>query len=153
MAASAPAFARNVSIPNGKPALSAVLPDSWKPKATDRGFEATSADGNVYASIEYARDGKADLEKLMEADGVWMTHNKIVPSGASHDRDFRLNGLVAHEIDYDAEDGDGPTKITYTLVELPRDAVGVLTVWGNKEERAPFAKVLSDVLNSVKAIK
>lgn len=150
----APASAKTVSLPDGKPAMSAVLPDSWKPAETERGMEATSPNGDVYASVEYAKDYKADLQALMEANGKWMVENKIVPnSPTTQDRDFDLNGLPAHEIAYVAHDKDGATKVTFTLIELPRDAIGVVTIWASDKERASQSKTVNAILNSVKAIK
>ncbi len=150
----APVAAKNISLPDGKPAMSAVLPDSWKPSETERGMEATSPSGDVYASVEYAKDYKADLKALMEANGTWMKDNKIVPDSAqSHDRDYDLNGMAAHEVAYDAHDKDGPTKVTFTLIELPKDAIGVVTIWASDKERATQAKTVAGILNSVKAIK
>ncbi len=149
-----PAGAMNISLPDGKPAMSAVLPDSWKPTETERGMEATSPNGDVYASVEYAKDYKADLKALMEANGKWMKDNKIVPNSAeSHDRDYDLNGMPAHEIAYDAHDNDGPTKVTFTLIELPKDAIGVVTIWASDKQRATQTKTVNGILNSVKAIR
>ncbi len=151
--AAAPAAAKNVSLPDGKPAISAVLPDSWKPTETERGMEATSPGGDVYASVEYAKDYKADLQALMAANGKWMKDNKIVPVPNSVDRDFTLNGMAAHEISYAAKDKDGPTKVTFVLVELPKDAIGVVTVWASDKERATQTKAIEAIMSSVKAVQ
>lgn len=148
------AHAKSVSLPDNAPAMSAVLPDSWKPTETERGMEATSPGGDVYASVEYAKDYKADLKALMEANGKWMKENKIVPnSPQSQDRDFTINGMPAHEMSFAAKDKDGPTKVTFTLIELPKDAIGVVTIWASDKERASQSKSVDAILNSVKAIR
>jgi hypothetical protein len=148
-----PAGAKNILLPDGTPAMSAVLPDSWKPTATNVGMEATSANGDVYASVEYAKDYKSDLRAIMADNGRWMAKNKIVPDAReSRDRDFTINGMTAHEVRYDAHDKDGATSVTFILVELPRDAIAVVTIWASAEEWTAHAKEISAIINSVRSI-
>jgi hypothetical protein len=148
-----PASAKNLALPDGAPVMTALLPDSWKPTATNVGMEAISAGGDVYASVEFAKDYKSDLRAIMTGNGKWMAKNKIVPdSRESHDRDFTINGMTAHEMRYDAHDKDGATSVTFVLVELPRDAIAVVTIWASTQEWTAHAKEISAIVNSVKAI-
>jgi hypothetical protein len=149
----ATAGAKTISLPEGTPAMSAVLPDSWKPTETNAGMEATSRNGDVYASVEYARNYKSELRSIMAEIGRWMMKNGIIPdSRGSRDRDFTINGMAAHEVRYDAHDKDGATSVTFILVELPRDAIAVVTIWASTQEWTAHAKEISTIVNSVKAI-
>ena len=81
-----PASAKDISLPDGTPAMSAVLPDSWKPTETNAGMEATSRNGDVYASVEYTRDYKSELRAIMAENGRWMMKNGIVPDSREEPR-------------------------------------------------------------------
>src|SRR6202161_2705540 len=47
------AFADTFKLPENKPVVSFVLPDSWKPTETDAGMEAQSVDGEIYLAVEF----------------------------------------------------------------------------------------------------
>jgi hypothetical protein len=146
-----PAAAKIISLPDSAGVMTAYLPDSWKPSDTESGVEAQSPDSDVYVSVEYARNAKKDLAAVMSANGEWMRKSKIVPdSRETHDQELTVNGMPVHEITYDCHDANGATNVTFSIYELPKGALAIVTVWGNRKERAAHDDQVQRILASVK---
>jgi hypothetical protein len=54
------AFADTFKLPENKPIVSFVLPESWKPTETDTGLEAVSVDGEIYLALEFVDADSVD---------------------------------------------------------------------------------------------
>jgi hypothetical protein len=144
-----PAYSKNIAFPSKDPIGTIVLPDDWKLKSIDYGWEAKSPKDDVYFSIEIASDKSFD--KMMAATKVWMKENKIKFTKESEDQEVNLGGLKGFMKTYQGTDENGPTTITWFLVGTEKVYV-MLTFWASDEELDANKAAVLKIIESVKAI-
>ena len=144
-------YAKNISFPSKEPAASVTVPDKWKIKTIEYGFEAKSPNDDIYFSVESAR-GKS-IDKMVESADAWMKDNKIVVKPNPEQRVINFGGLEGFTLKYQATDENGPTSILLIFMTLePKKDLVLMTFWGSEEEQAARQDDINIILSSIKAI-
>src|ERR1700761_7636863 len=97
------AFADTFKLPENKPIVSFVLPDSWKPTETDTGLQAVSVDGEIYLALEFIdADSVNDVVdgnvNFLEKQGV------TVDKEPKSQGDSKINDMAISHMSYKATD-------------------------------------------------
>ncbi|MDR7037312.1 MULTISPECIES: hypothetical protein [Methylobacterium] len=146
-----PAEARNFAVPPKNPAMTVVVPDSWKVREIDFGFSARSPDDEVVFYVEYA--SKKKLDAMLETNRAWMRENEIDDSVKPLEKEMDFNGASGTVLRYDTKDANGKTIVDFVLLSGGENQVIMLTLWGSEEERASHKAEISAIMNSVRPIK
>ncbi len=144
-----PALAKNLAFPEKNPIGTIVLPDSWKPREIEFGWEAKSPNDDIYLSIEMINDKL--INKVANSNDAWMKDNKIQLKPNPIVEDLMLGGLFAKAFKYQATDENGPTVI-YQVFVMAGKGAALITIWGSEEEQKTREKELNTIMNSIKAI-
>ena len=145
------ALAKTMTFPAKEPAASVTIPDKWKVKSIEYGFEAKSPNDDIYFSVETAR-GKS-IDKMVDGADIWMRDNKILVKPNPEQRMINFGGIDGFTIKYQATDENGPTVIVLIFMTLePKKDVVLMTFWGSEEEQAARQDDINLILSSIKAL-
>lgn len=145
----APAWAKKFAFPQNDPAATISIPDTWKTKTIEYGFQAKSPDGDIYFSIESA-SVKA-MDKMLADNTAWMKDNKISFTGKPTEKDINLGGLPGKLQAYPAKDENGETQILLIFAESGQRLI-FITLWASEEEQKANDKDIGAMMSSIKAI-
>lgn len=145
--------AETIKFPSEAPIASVTIPDSWGPKETESGVDATSADSAVYFSIDIA--DKASVDKVVEDAIVFLTKNGVtVDKKTEKDTsDTKINGMDAATVDLKGTDKDGPVDVGLAVIAPSEDKVLVVTYWGSQGDDDKHDNEVSGILASLKPVK
>ena len=144
-----PVLAKNLAFPEQSPIGTIVLPDSWKPREIEFGWEAKSPNDDIYFSIEMINDKLID--KVANSTDAWMKDNKIQLKANPVVEELTLGGLFAKAFKYQATDENGPT-VVYQVFVMAKKGAALITIWGSEEEQKTREKELDMIMNSIKAV-
>lgn len=145
------AIAKTMNFPAKQPLASVTIPDKWKIKSIEYGFEAKSPNDDIYFSVETARG--QSIDKMVEGTDAWMRDNKIVVKPNPEQRMMNFGGLEGFTVKYQATDENGPTVIALIFMTLePSKEVVLMTFWGSEAEQAARQDDINIILSSIKAL-
>ena len=141
-----PAIARDFSVPKKSPAIMITIPDTWKFSDIEYGFRAASPGDDVYFYVEST--GAKSVDKMMALNDQWMKEQGIKPDGDP--KITTVEGAVKAKIyNYKANDKDGPTNVSFTLIPAG-DRLVMLTMWGSLEEQQKHNADIDAILGSIR---
>jgi len=141
-AASLSAFADTFKLPENKPIVSFLLPDSWKPTETDAGLEAISVDGEIYIAVEYVIDSSVSY---LEKQGVKVETKKS-------EGDSTINDMSISHLSYNGTDKDGPCEVSLSFLTVAPGKGLMITYWGSADAADKHKDSLEKILNSITKI-
>lgn len=145
-----PVFAKNLAFPDKNPIGTIVIPDTWKPKQIEYGWEAKSPNDDIYFSVEIVSDKL--INKVANSNDAWMKDNKIRLQPNPVIEELMLGGLFAKAYKYQAIDENGPT-VVFQIFVMAEKGAAMITIWGSEEEQKTREKELNSIMNSIKAIQ
>ncbi|WP_123834446.1 hypothetical protein [Methylobacterium currus] len=150
LSVAAPAWAKNFAFPQANPTATISIPDTWKTKSVEYGFEAKSPNEDVYLSIETA--SAKDMKKMLADNMAWMRNNKITVTGKPKENDVNLGGLQGKMQVLPAKDENGNTQIMLIYAEAGERLI-FITLWASEDEQKANDKDINAIMNSIKAIQ
>lgn len=143
------ASAAELIFPSDDPVASVTIPDSWGPKETETGVDATSEDGAIYFSIDVADAASSDKTTEIAIDFLTKNGVKIDPATLKESPETDVNGLKISSLDYQGTDEDGPVDVSIGFAAAG-EKVLIFTYWGSKETQDAHQKELGEILASLK---
>jgi len=145
------AFAETFKLPENKPVVSFVLPDSWKPSETDAGLEAQSVDGEIYIAIEYV---DADSVKdLIDSTFSFLDQRGVkIEKKPKSEGDSTINDLPISHMSYNGTDKDGPCEISLSFLTVAPGKGLMITYWGSQDAADKHKESLGKILDSITKI-
>jgi hypothetical protein len=143
------ASAAELTFPSDAPVASITIPDSWGPKETETGVDATSEDGAVYFSIDVADAASSDKTTEIAIDFLTKNGVKIDPQSLKESGETDVNGLKISSLDYEGTDESGPVDVSIGFAAAG-DKVLIFTYWGSKDTQAEHQQELGEMLASLK---
>lgn len=144
-----PAWAKKFAFPQNNPAATVTIPDSWKTKSIEYGFQAKSPDDDVFFSIEST--AASNMKKMLDENTAWMKENDIVVTGKPAEKELNLGGLKGQLVVYPAKDGNGETQVTLFFAESGQRLI-FMTMWASLDEQKANEKDIDAIIASIKAI-
>lgn len=143
------AHAGTMSFPSDDPVATITIPDSWKPKETDTGIDATSPDNAIYLSLDIA--SADETEKVVKDAADYLQKKGVtVDKTTTKQTTDTLNGMPVAVFDMDGKDEDGPVSISIAAVGVNDKTNLVLTYWGTKGDEDKDAQQFVNILHSLK---
>lgn len=146
-----PALAKNFAVPGKNPAITIVVPDTWKTEEIDFGYSARSPDEDVFFSVESANVKKIDA--LFDTNAKWMKENKINDKMKPVKTEMNFNGVQGEVHTFNTTDANGPTIVDFVLLPGGKNTMILITLWGSDEERKANGKDIDTTMNSIKPIQ
>lgn len=144
--------AKTYSVPDPNPIAVVTLPDDWDTLEIDGGLESTSKDESVYIAVEVTE--LKDASKTIAETVKWMQRKNIVVDEKSMEQSpININGLDGYGVKWNAKDDDGPTRVALTLLQVTDTKGLVLTFWAAPAAQEKYAKALSSIRDSLRALK
>ena len=145
------AFADTFKLPENKPVVSFVLPDSWNPTGTDAGLQAVSVDGEIYLALEYIdADSVDDLVdenvSFLEKQGV------TLEKSPKSEGDSTINDMAISHKSYKGMDKDGPCEVSMSFLTVAAGKGLMITYWGSTDAADKHKESLEKILNSISKI-
>ena len=151
LAVSLPAIseAATLEFPSDEPIASITIPDSWGPKETASGIDATSDDSAVYLSIDVADDKSSD--KVIEDVFAFLEKNGVkIEESTQKESDAELNGMPVKNLDWDGTDSEGPVNIGVSILSPGAGKLLLVTYWGSKGTQEKHQDELIEMISSLK---
>lgn len=147
------AHAATFLFPSEAPIASITIPDSWEPKETDAGVDATSEDAAVYFSADIAN--LESIEKVTSAAVDFLQENGVTIDEKSVKETpvEEVNGLKMTTIEWDGKDKDGPVSVGFAFIQLSDTKALVATYWGSKADEDKHSDDVVKILASIKPAK
>ncbi|CDZ48598.1 hypothetical protein [Neorhizobium galegae] len=152
MAAPMLAEAKTLKFPSDAPIASIKIPDSWNPKETDTGVDATSSDDAVYLSADVAELKSMDKTVTDAIDFLKEVGVTVDPKTLKETPVEEFNGMQMTTLDWDGKDENGPVSVGLALIQTSPTKGLVVTYWGTKGDEEKHQKELVDILLSIKPI-
>lgn len=143
------AQAKNLAFPEKDPVATIVIPDQWKTVAIEYGWETKSPNDDIYFSIEYGREKTFD--KIVDGNEKWMRDNKITIKSDVNKNPINLGGLAGEILTYQAVDENGPTYLSFIVLNGGKRLI-LMTLWGSEEEFKANDKAVNAMMDSIKLI-
>jgi hypothetical protein len=145
------AFAETFKLPEHKPIVSFVLPDSWKPTETDAGLEAVSVDGEIYIAVEFV-----DTDSVNDTiDGTLSfldDHGVKVEKKAKSSGDSTIKEMSISHVSYNGTDKDGPCEVSLSFLTVAPGKGLMITYWGSTDAADKHKESLEKILDSLTKI-
>jgi hypothetical protein len=148
---SLPAFAETFKLPVREPIVAFVLPDSWKPTATDAGLQANSVDGEIYLAVEFV---DADsLNDMIDATVTFLDEQGVkVEKNVKSKGYSTLNDMSISHTTYNATDKDGPCEVSLSFLTVAPGKGLMITYWGSTDAADKHKESLAKILGSITKI-
>jgi hypothetical protein len=145
------AWADTFKLPENKPIVSFVLPDSWKPTETDTGLQAASVDGEIYLALEFidadsVNDVVDDSMSFLEKQGV------TVEKDPKSQGDSTINDMAISHMSYKGTDKDGTCEVSLSFLTVAPGKGLMITYWGSTDAADKHKESLERILNSITKI-
>lgn len=143
-------YAATLKFPSDEPVASITIPDSWGPKETETGIDATSDDSAIYISIDVADPKTTD--KVIDDAIAYLEKNGVKIDGSTQKKsDEMVNGMSMTNFDWDGTDSDGGVNVGLSLLAPSADKLLVITYWGSKGTQEKHGAELQAIISSLKA--
>jgi hypothetical protein len=145
------ALADTFKLPENKPVVSFILPDSWKPTETESGLQAASVDGEIYLALEFF---DADsMKDVVDANMTFLdTQGVTVDKTPKSEGDSTLNDMAISHMSYRGTDKDGPCEVSLSFVSVAPGKGLMITYWGSTDAADKHKESLEKILNSITKI-
>jgi hypothetical protein len=141
--------AATLNFPSDEPVASITIPDSWGPKETETGIDATSDDSAIYIAIDVA-DAKTS-DKVIDDAVAFLEKNGVkIDASTQKQSDEKLNGMAMSNFDWDGTDNDGPVSVGLSVLSPSEGKLLLITYWGTKGEQEKHGNELIAIINSLK---
>jgi hypothetical protein len=147
-----PAIAKTFKLPDEGSFATITIPDDWKSKEIDKGVESQSADNEVYFAVE-ATDAKGMDKSIEEAVSYLKGQGVTVDEKSMKQTEGKINGMDGIDVTWSGTDKEGAAVISLSILAASKDKVLLITYWASPEGTKKHAKVLGEIINSVKTIK
>ncbi len=147
------AFAATLQFPSDNPVASVDIPDSWGPKETETGIDATSDDGAIYFSIDVADQKSSNDITNTAIDFLAQNGVKIDPSTLKESPEYEINGMKVSSLDYQGTDKDGPVDVSLGFAAPAGDKILIVTYWGSKDTQEAHSEEVTKIIASLKPLK
>jgi hypothetical protein len=145
------ALADTFKLPENKPVVSFVLPDSWKPTETDAGLQAVSVDGEIYLALEFFDEDS--MKDVVEANMNFLeTQGVTVEKNPKSQGDSTLNDMSISHMSYKGTDKDGSCEISLSFLAVSPGKGLMITYWGSTDAADKHKESLEKILNSITKI-
>ena len=145
------ASAKDLKIPNDDFAVASItLPNSWKPEAIDKGYEAQSPDDAIYLSVVAVGSEKGMNAEIEDTFKFLEEHKVKLDEKSKKEQKFTVNGFEAQELVFDGKDEDGPATISIAFVPIKKKVL-IFTYWASKSDEDKHTKEIAKILDSLKA--
>jgi len=149
-AASLSAFADTFKLPENKPIVSFLLPDSWKPTETDAGLEAISVDGEIYIAVEFV---DADsVNDVIDSSVSYLEKQGVKVETKKSEGDSTINDMSISHLSYNGTDKDGPCEVSLSFLTVAPGKGLMITYWGSADAADKHKDSLEKILNSITKI-
>jgi len=149
LSSSAVSHAATLKFPSEAPIASITIPDSWGPKETETGVDATSDDSAIYISVDIADEKTSD--KVIDDAIAFLEKNGVKIDGSSQKQsDEKINGMDMTNFDWTGTDSDGDVDVSLSLLSPKPGKLLVVTYWGSKDTEQKHAHELQAIANSMK---
>ena len=146
-----PAFGKTFKIPDEGSFASVTIPDDWKSKEIDKGVESQSADDEVYFAVE-ATDAKGMDKSIEEAVAFLKEQGVTIDTKTQKVSEGKINGMDGVDITWNGKDKEGDAIVSLTILGVTKEKALLITYWASPAGTTKHAKVLGEILNSVKGI-
>ncbi|MGO4113605.1 histidine kinase [Rhizobium ruizarguesonis] len=141
--------AATLEFPSDEPIASITIPDSWGPKETASGIDATSDDSAVYLSIDVADDKSSD--KVIEDVFAFLDKNGVkIDESSQKESDGELNGMPVKNLDWDGTDKEGSVNIGLSILSPGAGKLLLVTYWGSKGTQEKHQSELIEMISTLK---
>jgi hypothetical protein len=145
------AMADTFKLPENKPVVSFVLPDSWNPTETGSGFQAASVDGEIYLALEFYDSDS--LKDVIESNMTFLVQQGVtMEDKPKSEGDFTLNNMSIRRMSYQGKDKDGLCEVTIMIDQISPENGLMITYWGSTEAADKHKESLDKILNSITKI-
>lgn len=145
------AHAGEMQFPSDDPVATITIPDSWNPKETETGIDATSPDDAVYLSADVA--SAKDTDKVVQDAIKYLKDQGVtVDEKSAKQTENKLNGMPMFAVDWAGTDKDGPVTISLASVTVNADTNLVFTYWGTKGDEDKDQAAIVKILQSLKPV-
>lgn len=149
LSSSALSQAATLKFPSEAPIASITIPDSWGPKETETGVDATSDDSAIYISVDIADEKTSD--KVIDDAIAFLEKNGVKIDGSTQKRsDEKINGMDMTNFDWTGTDSEGAVDVSLSLLSPKPGKLLVVTYWGAKDTEQKHAQELQAIANSMK---
>jgi len=150
-AAAFPLFAQaeTIKFPSDAPIASVTIPDSWGPKETETGVDATSGDSAVYFSIDVADEKTSDKVISDAVDFLTKSGVTIDQSTQKDEGDSTINGMKMSVLRWSGKDNDGAVDVELAFLSPAPGKLLVVTYWGSTDSDAKHDKEISAIVGSL----
>ncbi|MDB5523185.1 MAG: hypothetical protein JWM58_948 [Rhizobium sp.] len=145
------AQAAEMNFPSDAPVATITIPDSWNPKETETGIDATSDDNSIYLAVDVA-DAKDTDAVVKDAVEYLAGQGVTVDQKTAKQTAGMLNGMVLTNVNWDGTDKDGPVTIGLAAAAANAEKVLVITYWGTKGEQEKNDAAMTDIVKSLKPV-
>src|SRR5215211_6326880 len=144
------AHAKTMRIPNEESAIASIdIPDSWDPEEITNGVAGTSEDEAVYLAVVAVGNEKGMDAQIEDTFEMLQEHDVTLDQASKKENKFKINGLDAEEMLFQARAADGDAAVTITFVPM-KDKVVVLTYWVAMEDEKKHKDEVGKIVKSVK---
>jgi len=142
--------AKTLKVPSDEfPIASIDIPDSWDPEEITNGVAGTSDDGAVYLAVVAVGNEKGMNAEIDDTFAMLKEHNVELDQSSKKENKFKINGLDAEEMLYQAKDEDGPAAVSITFVPI-KDKLIVLTYWVSTADEKKHQEDVGKIIKSLK---
>eukprot|EP01133_Synstelium_polycarpum_P029287 gene29287-35820_t len=108
--APAAAPAATLTFPSEAPVASITIPNSWGPKETEGGIDATSDDSAIYLSVDVA-DAKTSDKVISDAIDFLTENGVKIDDSTKKTSTDQINGMDMTNLDWSGTDKEGAVNI------------------------------------------
>jgi len=144
------AHAKTMRIPNEEFAIASIeIPDSWDPEEITNGVAGTSEDEAVYLAVVAVGNEKGMDAQIEDTFEMLQEHDVTLDQASKKENKFKINGLDAEEMRFQARAADGDAAVSITFVPM-KDKVVVLTYWVPTEDEKKHKDEVGKIVKSLK---
>ena len=147
--APAAAPAATLTFPSEAPVASITIPNSWGPKETEGGIDATSDDSAIYLSVDVA-DAKTSDKVISDAIDFLTENGVKIDDSTKKTSTDQINGMDMTNLDWSGPDKEGSVNIRLSFAAPTPDKLLVITYWGSKGTQEKHAPELLAIIGSLK---
>ena len=146
-----PAFARKLTAPANDAVFVVTIPDKWKTKEIEYGYQAKSPDNDIFFSIEASSEKNKDAFK--KANAEWMKENGIDMGVAPKQASMDFNGVTGNVLRFETKDENGPTVVEFVILPTGKKSMVMIKLWGSEAERKANEADINAIMGSIKPIE
>jgi hypothetical protein len=145
------ALADTFKLPENKPEVSFMLPDSWSLSETGSGLQVASVDGEIYLTLAFF--DAASVGVVAEAARTFLDKQGVtVEDKPKSEGDSTVNDMPVNHSIFKGTDKDGPCEISISVVSIAAGKGLMITSWGSTDAADKNKESLDKIINSITKI-